>query len=288
MKIKTHGLLAIQSAVLLFGAAGLFGKFIDLPASLIVFGRTFFASIALVLVLLFRKTGIRIRHGNDLFGFLLMGALLAGHWVTFFHSIQISTVAIALLTFSTFPIFVTFLEPFFFGEHIRIFDILISAVVFIGVFLVIPEFDFSNKLTLGAFWGTVSGFTFAVLSVLNRKYVTKYPSLTIAMYQNAVACLILLPVVRSSALSVTAWELSLLAVLGIVFTAVAHTLFIRGMLVIKAQLASVIACLEPVYGILLALAILHEVPSAKEILGGIVIIGAIVYATKRSNEPLGE
>ena len=78
--------------------------------------------------------------------------------------------------------------------------------------------------------------------------------------------------------------MSQLVLLGVVFTALAHSLFIRGMVVVKAQLASVIACLEPVYGILIALAVLHEIPSFRELLGGAVIICAIVYATKRSGE----
>lgn len=36
------------------------------------------------------------------------------HWVSFFKSIQVSTVAVGLLSFSTYPVFTTFLEPLFF------------------------------------------------------------------------------------------------------------------------------------------------------------------------------
>ena len=216
MMYRTHGLISIHLAVLLFGVAGLFGKLLSLPPSLIVFGRTLFASIALILVLPILKIRIRINSGKNVLGFVLMGAILAVHWVAFFHSIQISTVAIGLLTFSSFPIFVTFLEPLFFDERVRAIDILISVLVFIGLVLVIPKFDLSNNLTLGVLWGTFSGFTFAVLSILNRKYVTDYPALTIALYQDAVACLILLPFVMSSALSVSTWELSQLLLLGVV------------------------------------------------------------------------
>ncbi|MBW2611656.1 MAG: EamA family transporter [Deltaproteobacteria bacterium] len=272
---------------MLFGVAGLFGKLIHLSPSMIVFGRTLFAGIALAIVLPMLKTEFRIKRKSDLLGFFCMGAILAVHWMAFFHSIQISTVAIGLLTYSSFPIFVTFLEPFFWGEKVRAFDILISVVVFLGLVLVIPEFDLSNNLTLGVFWGVFSGFTFAVLSILNRRYVADYSALTIALYQNAVACLILLPFVRHSVLSLTSSEWSHLVLLGVMFTALSYTLFIRGMLVVKAQLASVIACLEPVYGILIALAVLHEIPSSREIFGGVVIIGAIVYATQKSGAHAG-
>ncbi len=282
MKKTYRGLLEIHIAVLFFGFAGLFGKFLAVPPALIVCGRTLFASIALAVALPLLKESVRINSSRDLFGFLMMGVILAVHWVTFFHSIQISTVAVGLLTFSTFPIFVTFIEPLFSRERIRRFDVVISVVVFLGLILVIPEFDLSNNITLGALWGTASGLTFAVLSILNRTFVARYSALTIALYQDAVACLILLPFAGSAALAANATEWGKIILLGVVFTALAHTLFIRGMVHVKAQLASVIASLEPVYGILLALVVLHEIPSAREIAGGVVIIGAIVYATRRT------
>lgn len=281
---KTRGLISIHLAVMLFGMAGLFGKLIDLPPTILVFGRTLFASIALVLVLAILKTDVRLKRKKDFLGFVCMGAVLALHWVSFFHSVQISTVAIALLTFASFPIFVTFLEPLVFKERLHVMDIVIAMVVCGGLVLVVPAFDLSNNLTLGVIWGTFSGFTFAVLSIMNRKYVARYSPLAVTLFQDVVACLILLPLVGTSVLSLTLGNWGGLILLGVVFTALAHALFIRGMLVATAQLASIIASLEPVYGILFALVLLQEVPSAREIMGGVVIIGAIVYATKKSNE----
>ncbi len=275
-----QSLLSIHIAVVLFGVAGVFGKLLSIEPTLIVFGRTFFACLALIIVLPLLKIDIRLKGGRDVLWFLLMGTILAVHWATFFHSIQISTVAIGLLTFSTFPIFVTFLEPLFFKERLRTIDIIVCLVVFIGLVLVIPDLDFKNNLTLGAFWGVMSGVTFALLSLLNRKFVTTYSALTIAFYQNMIASLVLLPFVGGIVLGTTAHELKLLILLGVVFTALAHSLFIRGMLHIKAQLASVIACLEPVYGILLAMVLLREVPALRELIGGCIIIGAILFATR--------
>lgn len=281
---RFKGLPAIHIAVLLFGVAGLFGKFLDVSPSLIVFGRTLFAAIALLILLPVLKIRIRLHNIRDLVGFILMGVILAVHWVTFFHSIQISTVAIGLLTFSSFPIFVTFLEPIFFKERIRPVDIGISIMVFLGLALVVPEFDLSNNLTLGAFWGIVSGFTFAVLSILNRKFVADYSALTIAFYQDTIACLVLLPFAGTAIFHVNSSELWQLVLLGVVFTALAHTLFIRGMVAVRAQLAAIITCLEPVYGIVFALVLLNEVPSIRELVGGVIIIGAIVYATGQATK----
>jgi drug/metabolite transporter (DMT)-like permease len=52
---------------------------------------------------------------------------------------------------------------------------------------------------------------------------------------------------------------------------------------VTAHTASVIAALEPVYGIVLALAFLDELPGVRTIAGGALIVAAAVIATRRSN-----
>ena len=279
---KMRGLLAVHLAVLLFGMAGLFGKLILLTPLMIVLGRTFFASLSLGLVLYYLRQPIRVRSRSDFWVFFFLGSILAIHWTTFFHAIQISTVAVGLLTFSTFPMFVTFMEPCFFGERLRLFDILTALLVFCGLVLVIPAFDFGNRMTQGALWGTVSGFTFAVLSIMNRKVVRAYAPPVIAFYQNAFASLLLLPFFSLGSSSLNLQGLLYLVFLGVFCTAVAHALFIRGLKDIHAQAASVVAGLEPVYGILFALVLLGEVPNLRMVIGGIIILGTTILAGMRS------
>lgn len=279
MTPKRHGMLEIHIAVLLFGLAGLFGKLLALPALVIVFGRTLFASFTLGAILLCSSIPLRTKSRQDLAVLIILGAVLAVHWITFFHSIQISTVAVGLLTFSTFPLFVTFMEPFFFKEKLLLFDILTAGSVILGVVLVVPSFDFQNNVTQGAFWGTMSGFTFAVLAVLNRKYVSTYPPVVIVCYQNWIATLILLPFLIATDWALKPVDFALLAILGIFCTALAHVLFIRSLVHVKVQLASIIASLEPIYGIIFALVLLGEVPALRTILGGGIILGTIALAT---------
>ena len=279
MTQKRHGLLEIHLAVLLFGLAGLFGKFLSLSPFFIVLGRTFFASLTLSVALFYAKTRIRPHSKQDLAVLIFLGMILAVHWTTFFHAIQISTVAVGLLTFSTFPIFVTFMEPYFFKEKLRRFDTLTAGAVVLGLILVVPSFDFRNHITQGAFWGIISGFTFAVLSILNRKYVGTYPPILIACYQNWMATLTLLPFLFFKNLSIQPMDFLLLAFLGIFCTAVAHVLFIKSLVHIKTQLASITACLEPVYGIFFAFVLLGEIPALRTIIGGGIILGTITAAS---------
>jgi drug/metabolite transporter (DMT)-like permease len=179
------------------------------------------------------------------------------------------------------------MEPYFFKEKLRFFDMITAGAVLIGLIFVIPSFDVQNNVTQGAFWGIVSGFTFAVLSILNRKYVSAYPSVVIVFYQNWIATVILFPFLFFEDLAFQTSDFFLLAILGIFCTALAHVLFIRSLAQIKTQLASIIACLEPVYGIIFAFVLLGEVPALRTIMGGGIILGTIALATmkRRSKGP---
>jgi len=285
MPPRSQGIIEVHSAVLLFGLAGLFGKFLPVPPHVIVFGRAFFASVALILFLRWFKARVFFGAKRDLPIFAALGSILAIHWITFFHSIQVSNVAVGLLTYSTFPVFVTFMEPYFFREKLRTFDVFAALLVLVGLFLVIPDFEFSNRITRGALWGMVSGFTFAVMSLVNRRVVQRYSSLVIALYQNAFAAGALLPFLWMSDWTLGARQILFLAFLGFFCTALAHALFIRSLLFITAQLASITSVLEPVYGIILAFLLLGEVPRVRTLLGGGIILGVVALSTGKRKSP---
>jgi drug/metabolite transporter (DMT)-like permease len=287
-----HPLLQIHSAVMLFGLSGLFGKFIEASPLYIVLGRTVFAAMALgMYARLISGTRLSDIPGQGIGLFMLQGALLAVHWYFFFVSIQISSVAVGLVTFSTFPLFVTFLEPLVFKEPLARKDILTAIVVFVGICLVIPEIDLSNQTTLGGFFGILSGLTFAILALVNRRNVRISDPVAVAFYQNLFAALCLvIPVLLIQPRAPAATDLPALIFLGVVCTALSHTLFISSLKQIRAQTASVITGLEPVYGIVLAFFLLKEIPAISTLAGGGIIIGASVaagyFASPKMNLPL--
>jgi drug/metabolite transporter (DMT)-like permease len=78
-------------------------------------------------------------------------------------------------------------------------------------------------------------------------------------------------------------QIILIIVLGVLCTAMAHTLFIASLKTVRAQLASVTACLEPVYGIVTALLILGEYPQFREVMGGCLIITVVAANSLRDS-----
>lgn len=283
MDVRTRNLIEIHLSVVLFGLTGLFGKFISLPAPHIVLGRVFFASVSMGLYFLFRKKEVRLARGADYAAMAAVGAVLALHWTAFYLSVKLSTVAIGVLTFAAYPIFVTFLEPFFFREKLRGADVLAAFVMFGGVLLVVPRLDAGPGMTAGMIWGMVGSVSYAVMSLLNRKFVSRYEGSVVAFYEQGTAALLMLPILLFDRPHASALDWALLAVLGVVLTGVAHSLFISGMRSVRAQTAGVIASLESVYGIASAALLIGEFPTLRELAGGAVILGTAFVSTLRSS-----
>lgn len=281
-KINRH-YLEVHLAVMLFGGAGIFGKLVHIPAGGIVLGRAFLGALFIFFLKKILQESFLPSSKKDVGIFALLGGILAFHWVAFFLSIQLSSVAIGVLTFSTFPIFTTLLEPIVNKESIKLQNLLLALIAFAGVALVMPSMDFQQQDTQGVLWGMASGISFSFLALISKGMLTQYSSNTVSFYQNGIAALILAPFFTQSILAGTLSDWGYLLVLGIVFTGIAHTLFINSMKSLRAQTASLIASLEPVYGIALAWIVLNEIPTLKMLLGGALILGVAFYATIRND-----
>jgi drug/metabolite transporter (DMT)-like permease len=279
---RRSSLIQVHAAVVLFGLAGLFGKWLALPPTLIVLGRVVFGSLALAIVLLVTGRGFRVRTGQDALLFLLQGFILALHWVLFFRSIQISSVAVGLLSYSSFPVFTVLLEPVVFRERLDRLNVLMGGLCLGGILLIVPRFDISDATVRGLGYGLGAGLTFAILTLINRFQTSRFGSLEIALGQDLAAVLFLSPFLLTSRPVFSARTLLLLALLGIFCTALAHTLFIGSMRRIKAQTAAIISSLEPVYGMAAAALLLGESWPLRTIMGGVVILGTTLVVSRRA------
>lgn len=276
-----QSLLQLHLSIVLFGFTGLFGKWLTLPAMVIVFGRVTFAFVALLVLLRLSGQNFRLKDKSDYRTLMLPGMLLAFHWVAFFQSIQVSTVAIGLISLSTFPLFTTLLEPLFFREErLSPAIILLALLVIIGVAVATPTLHLDNGATQGILWGIAAGLSYALLTLCNRRQVGRYSSLVITFYQQGMVLLLLLPAMFVLRPTITPHDLGLLALLGIIFTGLAQILFIQSMRHVTASLASVlVAGLEVVYGVLLAALLLNEIPTLRTIIGGTIILCTALGAT---------
>lgn len=275
-------LIILHIAVLLFGLSGLFGKLIEAPSQVIVSGRVIFATIFLYIVLKFKNEKVEMTSPTSKKIIILQGSLLFLHWFSFFQAIKLSSVALGLLSFSSFPIFTTFMEPLFFKEKLERGKVITAIITFIGISMVIPLNGIDVQMLRGIGMGVFSGFSFAVLAIMNRKFSSSVSGIKLTFYQCLGASFWSIPVLLLWNKVPSGKDIFFMLILGVVFTGVAHTLFVMSLKRISASTVSVTTCLEPVYAIIFAAFILGEIPTLKIVLGSSIIILAAFLSTKRT------
>ena len=283
------GIISILVALPFVSLTSLFGKFLTIAPLLIVQGRSIFAFGTLLIALLVMRKKLFFQDYREWIWLMVSGSILGIHWIAFFEAIQVSTVAIGLLSFASYPLFTTLLEPLFFKEVLRRKNVLAALIVICGLAIMAtsseePNAIISGSVIQGLLWGLLAGFGFSVLTLLNRGYVRNHSPLLLTCWQNGFAALVLLPWSLSESWMISGKEWSLLFILGVICTVGGHTLLINGLRHVKAQIASLlIAGLEPVGAIVFALFLLGEIPSLQTLLGGLLIVGTTFLITNRAN-----
>jgi len=274
-------LVALHVAVALFGLAGLFGKIIELSPLAIVLGRTLVAAVALGAAAIVRRQPLGPLDAS----LLLNGAILALHWVTFFLAIQVSSVAIGLLGYAGFPLFTLLIERRGRLRGASGVEWITIGLVLAGFALLVQRPSWTDASVQGLALGALSGLTFAWLAVRNRALLARRSAMGLAFWQNAWAATwltVAIVPIASTLAAPSIEEIGALVTLGALCTALAHTLFIASLRRLSAHTASVVAALEPVYGIALAALLLDEVPGPRAIAAAALLLSAAVLVSRRA------
>ena len=274
-----EGLLSVHASVFIFGLTALFSKLISLTAMEITLVRSIFAALVIALYILWLKESLLLHNKRDYLIAALLGGFLGAHWVTYFHAMQVSSVAVGIIALYTYPVITVFLEPFFHGERPHGRDIIAALLVLFGIYLLVPEFAIDNTMSQGVFWGVLSAFLFAMRNIIHGRYFKAYPARHALLYQTLVIIVLLLPFSGDVIIALNSQQWLQLILLGIFFTALPHTLFAHSLLYLKAKTVGLIACMQVVYGTLFAAVFLAELPDGSTIAGGLIVISAAVYET---------
>ena len=159
-------LLTLNFAMLCLCTSGALGRFINLPAPLIIWYRVFFALLFLASYCYWKKYVFRLdikKHGVVVG---LSGLLMSINFVAFFYALQWSNVAIGMLSLFTFPIMTTLLEPLFFKTPFQKVHLLLGGMVLIGIYFLAPSFDFKDEMTQGLLIGLLSAFAWAIRNLI--------------------------------------------------------------------------------------------------------------------------
>lgn len=254
-KYKYH--IWLHITVLIFGFTGVLGKLIETSSYLLVWYRVGIALIALLGYFLLKKHSLKV--DKKLLGkILLVGVIIAVHWVTFFEAIKQSNVSVALVCFSSSTLFTSLIEPLYFKRKIKPYELIFGLLIIIGLYFI---FSFEFKYITGMILSVFSAALASWFTVLNGMLIKKSNSKTISFYELLGAFSIVtiyLLISNGVNFSIPVTDIKWLLFLGVICTAFAFMLSVEVMKKISPYTVTISVNLEPIYSILLALLIWPE------------------------------
>lgn len=274
-----RSLYSLHFTVILLGGTALFSQIIPLSAMAITLGRSLFACVFLCVLVRFLGESVRLNSHKDYLMGSLLGVLMAAHWVTYFLAMQLASVSVGIIALFTFPVITVLLEPFFEGIKLAWQDVVSALVVFIGIAIMVPDGSIDNDVTYGIIVGVFSAFLYSLRNLMHRKYFSHYSGTRAMAFQTLIitGCILFLGIEEISTANTHSWIL--LAILGVFFTAVPHAAVAAALQHLRAKTFSLVACMQPFYGIVFAILLLGEDPRWQTIVGGLMVISAAVYET---------
>lgn len=257
--VRKH-LLQLHFIVFIYGFTAILGRLITLDAVPLVWFRMLiaFLSLGLILKLSGQKFSINLK---KLLIFTGVGFIVAFHWITFFHSIKISTISVALGCLASTTLFTSFLEPAFVRRPLSWFEVFTGIVIIIGLYII---FQFEPNYISGIITGLISAFLAGLFTVLNKVLVRNNHPATISFYEigggfiGITLYMMLNGSLNTQLIFPTFSDWIYLLILGIICTAYAFMASTAVMKTLSAYTVVLTVNLEPIYGIILAFLIFGD------------------------------
>jgi drug/metabolite transporter (DMT)-like permease len=227
-----------------------------------------------MIILKISGISIRIENKSSRKYILLSGLFLTAHWITYFFALQLSSVALGMLSLFTYPVITVILEPFYLKTAFRPVQVPVSLLALAGIYMMLPSLDISNHDTLGILIGVFSAFLYAIRNLLLKKHVSGQNSFVIISVQLAVVTACTLPFLFFLPLSIAdvKFHWYYLLFLGVVTTALGHNFFIKSLAYFSVSTVSILSNFTPVVGILLGILLLDEKLTGNILAGGSLIL----------------
>jgi drug/metabolite transporter (DMT)-like permease len=277
---KLRSYLNLHFIVFIWGFTAILGALITITADALVWYRMLFAAVFLSVFIIFKKKSFRVPL-KSFFKLIVVGLLIALHWIFFFKAIHVSNVSITLSVFSLGAFFASLLEPLFFGRKVLWYEVFFGLIIISGLGLIM-------QVEVGYISGMLYALASIILGVLftlfNGKLIEDHDPSVISFYE-FIAGVFFISIyflfeqkftADFFVLTVNNWILIL--ILASICTAYAFTASVKVMQKLTPYTVMLTTNLEPVYGIILAYFILggKEKMSIGFYVGALIIVVTVI------------
>lgn len=271
-------------AVVLWSIMGIFVRWIpEVSSGMIVAYRFIFATIVLLVygIVTKKSSSIKIKL-NDVPYLVLPAVILSFTTYTYTIGLKNTTIANTIFLQQMAPLYVLLISALLLKEKTSKNTAIAVIVGILGGFIIF-YYDISSINVTTNFYGNVmsmfSGFGWALYTINIRALSKKFDGLTTTLWMFVFATIIMSPFFSGSNI-LTPFSLSVLFILGFLCTAGSFLLYSIALKHIMATKASVIILTEGILAGILAYIVLGETVTQGTIIGGALILVAVLIILK--------
>jgi drug/metabolite transporter, DME family len=276
-----QGVILILTAGVMWSLMGLLIRLVgDVGTWQVLFYRSLGMVPVLFVAIALRSSGhpFRAIAATGLIG-VIGGASLVGAFAGAIFAIQSTTVANAVFLFSATPLLSAILGRAILGERVQPQTWIAIGIALAGIFIMVRD-GLSAGAGLGNLTALLSAAAFAVFTVLTRRRSFGDPMPVIllgALFSMATAALMI--GLRGDTFVVAPRSIAIAMAMGAVILGLGLSIFAIGGRVVPAAEMSLLALLEVLLGPVWVWLFLDETASAATLVGGAVVLAAIVFNT---------
>ncbi|GAA4838396.1 DMT family transporter [Paenibacillus vulneris] len=271
-------------SMIIFGAVGVFAKYIDLRASVIALFMSLIGSMFLFIICMSTKHKIsRQIIRRNVVPLFIASLALCGNWIFLFQSYKETTIANAAISYYFAPVLVIVMSPVVLKEKLSLKKAICVVIALIGLVLIVQ----SNKTAtaehnlLGIIYGLIAAGFYAVLTLVN-KFIRNMNGLENTFIQIVLSSVILLPYVfitEGFPISrISGNSIILLLLLGIFHAGVGFYLFFTGMSGLKAQSVAVLSYIDPLTSLFISVLVIGEKMTLLQLAGAALLLGSTLLS----------
>jgi drug/metabolite transporter (DMT)-like permease len=202
--------------------------------------------------------------------------------LTFFAAIQVTTVAIAVLSHYVAPILIALLAPRI--DKIPSKGIVPAALVALAGLVIVlePWAEAADGAALGALLGVLSATCYAGNMFVVRRLAIEVGATKAMAYHALIAAILLAPLLFLYDGAYTAPDVGLLAAGAVTIGALSGVVFANGVARIGSARAAVLTFAEPLVAVAVGVLVWEEPLRPLAIVGGALVLGAGIHVARKT------
>ena len=268
-------------AMVIFGAVGVFAKWIDLSSGEIALCLSFIGALSLLVFIAWSKRKISWRSVKRNAAALLVGSFaLSCNWIFLFQAYKETTIANAALSYYFAPVLIIMLSPVVLNEKLSIKKVICIGTALAGLYLIVQNaaVEPTGRHLAGIGHGLIAAGFYAGLTLVN-KFIRDLDGLAKTFLQFGLSVVILFPYVLFTEgfhlASVTESTVVLILVLGMLHGGVGFYLFFSGMRGMNGQSIAVLSYIDPLTSLFISVLMIGENTTLQQLIGAALLLGSI-------------